>query len=134
MEAFQAKKNEDSDWNYFEFKFTSEIHPELNLELNTYDEELTLVFDDFHWHFDRFSETDFDSEIEEAIKLIKEIQNEDIMVLRLSKGQSFNKSKLIEKKEIIELYKTDTLRNNLDWWETVKIESFKGTYDKIYNK
>lgn len=134
IEKYNIEKNEYFEGNYLAFKFFSQKNIELNLELNTSEEELTVVFEDFHWHFNRYTDSDFESEIGDAIRLIKEIQNEDFVILKLLKGKAFYKSKLIRKNEIIALIKNDSLKHNLDWWETVKIESYKGTYDRIFTK
>ena len=107
--------------------------PNSNAEYGLYfgsdDEEFTVGFDCHHCHFWGFAEQDFDSELANAIRLIKNILNNEVFVLKFVNGDRYLGSRFIEKKELNSLDKIIgewKLKSN----EQGKIISWYGQFDQ----
>lgn len=107
--------------------------PNPNAEYGIYfgsdDEEFTVGFDCYHCHFCGFEEQDFDSELTNAIQLIKDILNNEVFVLKFVYGDRYLGSQIIEKNEL------DSLDKIMQKWklkknEQGKIISWDGQFDQ----
>lgn len=93
------------------------------------DEEFTVGFDCYHCHFFRFAEQDFDTELENAVRMIKGILNNEVFILKFINGDKYLGSQLIENREL------DSLDKIVDEWnlknnEQGKIVSWDGQFDQ----
>jgi len=102
---------------------------EYGLYFDSNDDEFTVGFDCFHCHFYRFAEQDFDSELTNAVRMIKDILNNELFLLKIVNGHRYLGSQFIEKKEL------DSLDKIIGEWnlksnEQGRIVSWDGYFDQ----
>lgn len=98
------------------------------LILSSEDNELTVGFDIYHWHFDKFREQDFEDEIEIALEYFYKILNEELFVVCAGGGASTLLTKeeisIIESGQILEKFNYDCI--------TYYVTSWSGNHDRIF--
>lgn len=77
----------DFDRNYIEIELvTKNKNSASNLYFSSEHNQLTVGFDNYHCHFDNFSEMDFEQEIKKAIECFYQILNEEFLVVSAGGG------------------------------------------------
>ena len=99
-----------------------------NLILSSEDNELTVGFDIYHCHFDKFREQDFEEEMKIALEYFYKILNEELFVVCAGGGASTLLTKeeisIIESGQILEKFNYDCI--------TYYVTSWSGKFDKIF--
>lgn len=96
---------------------------ESNLWVSTYGDEITVGFDYFHCHFE-YSDNHED-DYAEAIKMIKEIINEDIINITGIRKGNLAFSCFIKPKEIA------SMEIDYDNYDAISIKSWRGNFNEI---
>ncbi|WP_432672156.1 hypothetical protein [Flavobacterium sp. SM2513] len=101
-----------------------------NLVLSSEDNELTIGFDCYHCHFDKFPEQDFEEEMKIALEYFYKILSEELFVVSAGGGASTLLTKeeisIIESGQILENFNYDCI--------TYYVTSWSGNHDRIFNK
>jgi len=120
----------DSGDNFLRIEKTC---PNPNAEYGIYfdseDQGFTVGFDLFHCHLFRFAGQDFDSELANAVQIIKDILNSELFVLKFVDGDRYLGSQLVEKKELDSLDEI-IVEWNLKSNENGIIVSWDGCFDQ----
>ena len=117
------KYNNERDDTYIYIDIPCPSDTESNLWISTYGDEMTVGFDYFHCHFG-YSDS-YEEDYDEAIKMIKEIINEDIINITGTREGNWAFSCFIKPEEIA------SMEIDYDNYDAISIKSWKGSFNEI---
>lgn len=117
------KYNNERDDTYIYIDIPCPSDAGINLWISTYGDEMTVGFDYFHCHFG-YSDS-HEEDYDEAIKMIKEIINEDIINITGTREGNWAFSCFIKPEEIA------SMEIDYDNYDAISIKSWKGSFNEI---
>lgn len=117
------KYNNERDDTYAYIDIPCPSDAESNLWISTYSDEITVGFDYFHCHFEYIDnhEDDYD----EAIKMIREIINEDIINITGTREGNLAFSGFIKPEDIT------SMEIDYDSYDAINIKSWRDTFNEM---
>lgn len=112
----ELKEYDGYNEGYLLIQVPSPFDKETILWISTFSDEITIGFDWYHTHFS-YSETD-EEDFELAINHIEEIVQEKIAIAVIKKNGEWNRSYIIENKELPQVNEN----------ETIEIKSWNGQH------
>ena len=117
------KYSDERDETYIYMSIPCPSDAEINLWISTYGDEITVGFDYFHCHFG-YSDS-YEKDYDDAIKMIKEFINEDIINITGTREGNLAFSYFIKPEEIA------YMEIDYDNYDDISIKSWRGTFDEI---
>jgi hypothetical protein len=96
-----------------------------NLTFDTDDNQITIFFDNYHCHYDNFSNLNFNEEIELAIETIAKIIADELIVVSYYSGGNLTMASL-EERFFLDSYYEKLVEDKID---TIITTSWTGAFD-----